>query len=121
MTDQTSNKNIKLAGFVFERERRATYVFARFCRPEQDPENLPATEYHPVLQKQWPARYPQVSSADIAAIITGEADTLHRGTISGQLSRVYNHGELAAILTMMQEARARHLQTGEAYIPACTL
>lgn len=119
----------KLAGFVFESCRgpackTLTVVFARFCTLDMDPDNLPATLYNKLLQKDWPVNYPALSAADIAEVITEGTSGTPKYGVKRELAETMDAAALTDILLYMKQARALHDSgacAGEHYIPLSRL
>ena len=130
MTDNAPSRPAhKLAGFVFEpcqgpARKTLTVVFARFCTVDMDPENLPATAYSPLLQKDWPVNYPTLSAADIAQVITEGTSGAPKYGVKRELAETMDAAALTDILLYMKQARALHesgVCAGETYIPLSRL
>ncbi len=119
----------KLAGFQFETfetpaRKQITKIFARFCAADQDPDNLPATAYNPALRKDWPVKYPTLTAADIAEILTDGTGGAPKYGVKRELAETMDATGLTDILLYMKQARALY-ETGnrdsDTFIPLSRL
>lgn len=128
MTKDTSPRH-KLAGFQFETfetptRRQITMIFARFCEADQDPDNLPATAYNRLVQKEWPVKYPTLTAADIAEVLTDGTGGAPKYGVKRELAETMDATQLTDILLYMKQARALYENgnsAGETYIPLSRL
>jgi roadblock/LC7 domain-containing protein len=127
--NKESQTRHKLAGFQFETyetntRKQITTVFARFCAADQDPDNLPTTAYSALMQKDWPVKYPTLSAADIAEVLTDGMNGAPKYDVKRELAETMDATALTDILLYMKQARALYdngNNAGESYIPLSRL
>lgn len=122
--EQFKGKKLQLAGFRCQQQGTLVDVFAQFCRHDQDPANLPETEYNPFVGRDMPVIHPTISVDEIVEALVGQRDIAPRRRQELDLSGAFTiiadlrPEQLALLLTEMGKARRAFIdQHKTAFIP----